>query len=99
MGMETRMERYAKYREQIKHMAPEQFVSAKKVGANQDETEESLANLSLADEVANAESKVNSGPYSLYLKRRRRFLIAKIVALVLVVVAFVVWWFLLQGRK
>ena len=97
--METRMERYAKYREQIKHMAPEQFVSAKDAKAKGDETDEPIVNLSLADEVANAENKANTGPYSLYLKRRRRFLIVKIVALVLVVVAFIVWWFLLQGRK
>ena len=95
--METRMERYAKYREQIKRMAPEDFVTKKET--DEEDTKENPLDLSYAEREQVGDGKGNSAPYALYLRRRRRFLVAKIVALVVVIGLFIVWWFLMQGRK
>lgn len=92
------MERYARYREQIKRMAPEQFAAAKGKSVPTPADSEDFST-PFGDLVASAESRSHSAPYMLYLKRRRRFLVAKFVALGIVVVGFIVWWFLLQGRK
>lgn len=97
--METRMERYAKYRDQIRRMPPEQFQSKKVAKSDLDAAKDAVApELSITDG-GNGKTGRNSAPYSLYLKRRKRWLVVKIVALVLAVGAFVLWWFLLQGRR
>ena len=91
------MERYAKYREQIKRMAPEQFSSKKVEQEDVDSAKE--ATIPSFTSTTDGQSKSKSGPYYLYLRRRKRWFAVKVIALVLVVAAFVVWWFLLQGRK
>ena len=101
-GMETRMERYAKYRESIKRMAPEEFAPRKSGMAKPKTTNEIAApefDFSFDPLLENGGEKTNSGPYSLYIKKRKRWLIIKLVCLVVVAGAFVAWWFLMQGRK
>ncbi|MBE6126782.1 MAG: hypothetical protein E7182_02245 [Erysipelotrichaceae bacterium] len=95
--METRMERYAKYREQIKRMAPEDFAPKKETDA--EEAKEHPLDFSYAESEQTGDGKANTAPYALYLRRRRRFLVAKIVALIVVIGLFILWWFLMQGRK
>ncbi len=100
--METRMERYAKYRESIKRMAPEEFeprkIDSSAEAAVKDAT---LPDLSFSYDAALQEegSHNRTGPYSLYLKRRKRWLLIKAICLLVVATIFIVWWFLLQGRK
>ena len=99
-AMETRMERYAKYREQIKRMSPDEFTPKK---VNKDEMEsvkDAVApELSFAYDEQPSDTGRNSAPYSLYLKKRKRWLVVKIIALALAIAGFIVWWFLMQGRK
>lgn len=90
------MERYAKYREQIKRMAPDEFSSKKVEQEDLDSAKEAtLPSFSTQEEG----TKTKSGPYYLYLQRRKRWFVVKVVCFALVVAAFLVWWFLLQGRK
>ena len=91
------MERYFKYREQIKRMAPEEF-SAKKT---EKEDLESVKDATIPGFVSTSDDgeKTKSSPYFLYLRKRKRWFVVKLVALALVVAAFVVWWILMQGRK
>lgn len=91
------MERYAKYREQIKRMAPEQFSSKKVEQEDLDSAKE--ATIPSFASAADEQRKSKSGPYYLYLRKRKRWFVIKVIALVIVVAAFVTWWFLLQGRK
>lgn len=90
--METRRERYAKYREQIRHMREDDF--PKKGNASSDSTDLSAA--PVPAEVSEQSSVVS--PYALYLQHRHKMLAVKIVALVLTIAAFAVWWILMQGR-
>lgn len=100
--METRMERFAKYRESIRRMAPEEF-AAHKVGNKEAEAvnEAVLPDFSTNFDggIQSDEGTTTSGPYSLYLKRRKRWLVVKLVCFAVVAAIFVVWWFLMQGRK
>ena len=91
--METRMERYAKYRAEIRRMTPEQFAAIKEGASNASEPQDNFSYKPLE------ESHTDNSPYRLYLAHRNRFLWVKILALVLVVAGFIVWWFLMQGRK
>lgn len=87
--METRMEKYQKYREEIRHMAEESFPQAK-------------ANLSASPRVAGLEDDGPVGknsPYYLYAKRLRKRTLILLGVSVLFAVGFIVWFFLLQGRK
>ena len=100
--METRMERYAKYREQIKRMPSEQFASYKTNKSDLEAAKEAVPavdSLSGGSTSSAPKSKGNSGPYSLYLRKRKRWLLIKLVSFVVVAGIFVLWWFLLQGRK
>ncbi len=90
--METRKERYSKYREQIRHMREEDFP---KKGAA--EAAESDSGTTFVPTEVSDQSSVIS-PYALYLRHRHRMLAVKIVALVLVIAGFAVWWILMQGR-
>lgn len=98
MHMETRMERFARYREEIKRMAPERFPTRKESEGEFESAKEATLpqHFSPGDEEGR-ESK--SGPYYLYLRRRKKMFAVKIIALILVVAVFAIWWFLLQGRK
>ena len=93
------MERYAKYRAQIKRMAPDQFASKKVTPEDEEAAKESSSMASVISTDDGLVGNGNTGPYSLYLKRRKRLFLIKIILFVVVVAAFVVWWFLLQGRK
>ncbi len=83
------MEKYQKYREEIRHMAEESFPQAK-------------AKLSAPPQMAGLEDDGPVGknsPYYLYAKRLRKRTLILLGAFVLFVVGFIVWFFLLQGRK
>ena len=98
--METRMERYAKYRESIKRMAPDQFPPRKSEPINSSSSDnEDFPVPTYESLMEEGKENARTGPYSLYLKRRRRNLAIKLIVLVLVAAGFLVWWFLLQGRK
>ena len=88
--METRKERYSKYREQIRHMREGEFPKVDN-GAT-----------SVAAEGGDVPSVPNQLgtilPYELYLRHRRKMLVFKVLALALVIAGFVVWWFLMQRR-
>ncbi len=87
--METRKERYAKYREQIRHMRDGEFPKPS--------SEEGVSNASNGGATVSEQSGAMM-PYALYLRHRRRMLAFKVFAFVLAVAGFVVWWFLMQGR-
>ena len=91
-AMETRMERYAKYREQIRHMREEDFP---KKGNADNTSSDSVATFAPAEV---SEQSAIVSPYGLYLRHRHKMLAVKIVALALVIAAFAVWWILMQGR-
>lgn len=87
--METRKERYAKYREQIRHMRDGEFPKA---STGEDVSAASNATVTVS------ESSGDMMPYALYLRHRRKMLAFKVLAFVLATSGFVVWWFLMQGR-
>ena len=93
-GMETRKERYSKYREQIRHMREEDFPKGGHVDAEGSTAEASAAHNPA--EVSDQSSILS--PYDLYLRHRYKMLAVKVVALVLTIAGFVVWWVLMQGR-
>ncbi len=88
-AMETRMEKYRKYREEIRHMAEESFPQAK-------------AKLSASPQKVELEDDAPLGknsPYYLYAKRLRKRTLILLGTFALLIVGFIVWFFLLQGRK
>lgn len=90
VAMETRKERYSKYREQIRHMREGEFPKVDNGAA------------SVATEGGDVSSVPNQLgtilPYELYLRHRRKMLVFKVLALALAIAGFVVWWFLMQRR-
>ena len=90
VAMETRKERYSKYREQIRHMREGEFPKVDN------------GTTSVAAEGGDVPSVPNQLgtilPYELYLRHRRKMLVFKVLALALVIAGFVVWWFLMQRR-
>ena len=89
--METRKERYLKYREQIRHMREEDFPK-EKTSSTANEGTSQITVGAVSDQLGAIL------PYQLYLKHRRKLLAIKIVTFVLVAGGFVVWWFLMQRR-
>ncbi len=92
IGMETRRERYAKYREQIRHMREEDFPKGGNAGATSAEASATIGPAEISDQSS------AMLPYDLYLRHRYKTLAIKIIALVLTIAAFIVWWVLMQGR-
>ncbi len=90
--METRKERYSKYREQIRHMREEDFPKGKRTSHSE--------NASGSQDNAAVVSQQPSSmlPYDLYLNHRHKMVALKIIAFAIAVAAFVVWWILMQGR-
>ncbi len=87
--METRMEKYQKYRDEIRHMAEESFPQAK-------------AKLSSSPQKMEIESESPAGknsPYYLYARRLRKRTLILLGLFALCIIGFIVWFFLLQGRK
>lgn len=80
------MERYRKYREEIRNTADESFPQAK--GPS------SLKRMDLDDSPSGKNS-----PYHLYAKRLRKRTLILLGLFALFIVGFIVWFFLLQGRK
>ena len=96
------MERYAKYREQIKRMPPEQFTTFKPKKKELEEAGEAQpaeVSFSYGAKETPSKEKSKSGPYSLYLKKRKHWFWIKVGCFVIVVGLFILWWFLLQGRQ
>lgn len=91
------MEKYRKFRDEIRHMADECFPKA--------EESQELKELASTTpgayvrQAIDAPSSAKKSPYRLYAKRiRRRYFIVLAIFLV-VLIGFVVWFLLLQGRK
>ena len=83
------MEKYRKYREEIRHMAEESFPQAKgKLSVSSSEIE-----------LDNDAPVGKNSPYYLYAKRLRKRTLILLVIFALFIVGFIVWFFLLQGRK
>ncbi len=85
--METRMERYRKYRDEIRNMADESFPQAKKTPSFPEQPE------------LDSDPSGKNSPYYLYAKRLRKRTLILLGLFLLCVVGFIVWFFLLQGRK
>ena len=81
------MERYRKYRDEIRNMAEESFPQAK-----------SGSPLPKGMEFDSDPAGKNS-PYHLYAKRLRKRTLILLGLFLLCAVGFIVWFFLLQGRK
>ena len=87
--METRMEKYRKYRDDIRHMADESFPQAK-----------GKPSLLVSEEALKDDGPSGkNSPYYLYAKRLRKRTLILLCLFLLAAVGFVVWFFLLQGRK
>ena len=110
--METRKEKYRRYREDIIHMSDEFFPSAsqrryritdkdeKVLGtAKKAGSEISFGDL-LNEEVGSDDPffAKSLSPYAAYRQRRSRALLFKFIALFLAVAGLVAWYFLIQGR-
>ena len=93
--METRTERYTRYRENIKNMAHTDFPQENGEAAM--EATPSGSAISIGGNQT-AEYAQSVKPYRAYLKRRRRWLIAKLVLAAAVIAGVSVWWVLLLGR-
>ena len=89
--METRKERYAKYREQIATMPDEQFRQSPSPLSSGDEF--------FSDEGGLPSSNGPRGPYSAYLRHRRISLWIKLGLFGLAIIGFVLWYFLLIARS
>lgn len=101
VNMETRMERYAKYREQIKRMPASGFPSRQASSDNPESTAKQVPEqpaFSYEEEgFANGLSK--NSPYSIYARKKRINFLIKILVTAFIIGLFVAWWFLLQGRR
>lgn len=100
--METRKNRYAKYRRDIKAMPDDSSYFLRPTR----EDREALSLASPAENVASfdasefdSDGKGNTPPYEVYLRHRRIAVIAKLIVLVALVAIFVVWFYLLLGRS
>ena len=89
------MERYAKYREQIRRMTPEEFPTPEDAPRSAEAAESTSP---LPFEEARDDS-ATGGPYALYLSKRKVWLAIKIILFLLAVAGFVIWWVLMQGRR
>jgi len=95
VAMETRMERYSKYREQIRRMTPEQFAALNSEDGAAPAKSPALP-IPFEEEGA---GKSGSAPYLLYLSRRKLWFAIKVALLILTIAAFVVWWTIMQGGR
>ena len=111
--METRKEKYRKYREEIIHMADEFFPSASEkryaISAADEKilgTARRAGNAISFGDMLHSDVEINDqffsektlSPYAAYRERRRKGVILKLIALALVVIGLIVWYFLIQGR-
>ena len=105
--METRKEKYRKYREEIVHMADEFFPSESEKRYRISQADEKI--LTTAKRAGNSisfgemlqgevEENKSVSPYVAYRQRKSKALIFKFVALVAVAVALTIWYFLIKGR-
>ena len=112
--METRKEKYRKYREEIIHMADEFFPSASKKRYRISAADEKILGtakragsaISFGDMLHSGlegndltSSEKSLSPYAAYCQRRRKSIIFKFVALALVAAALITWYFLIKGRS
>ena len=88
--METRMEKYRKFREEIRLMADESFPQS-----------EGRVKTSSPSDALSEMSSVDgkNSPYHLYAKRLRKRTLIVLGLFFLALIGFAVWFFLLQGRK
>lgn len=111
--METRKEKYRKYREEIVHMADEFFPSESEKRYRISQADEKIlttakraGNSISFGEMLQGEVEENDSfnetksvsPYVAYRQRKSKALIFKFVALVAVTVALTIWYFLIKGR-
>ena len=96
--METRAERYTRYRERIKNMSEMEFPKTKEGKKSFSEMEARLSGsaISLSGETPNY--GLNNAPYRIYLKKRRRIFLLKVIVSLLLIAGLVVWYLLMQGR-
>ncbi len=106
------MEKYRKYREEIKQMpdsAFERFQTSSLPMSTTDITIVSQAgtpasSISYGGIMESAKKREDpffneQTPYQLYLRKKRNVLIAKFALLAIAVIGMTVWFILLQGRK
>lgn len=92
------MERYAKYRESIKHMPEEKFGEPSSSSEDISNAIKSDSAITFGARLTPLSSK-NSVPYRINLRKKRLTILAKLLFLAAVIAAFAVWWYFLQGRK
>ncbi|HBS02289.1 MAG TPA: hypothetical protein DEA63_00230 [Firmicutes bacterium] len=95
--METRMEKYRKFRDEIRHMADECFPQAEE-NPQLKELGTKAPGAFVQQAIASKMSDKTS-PYRLYAKRIRRRNLILFGFFVVALVGFIVWFLLLQGRK
>lgn len=97
--METRTERYTRYRERIKNMAEMEFPKTKEGKESFSAMEAQLSGSAIS---VSGESVSNYGlgrsPYRLYLRKRRIAFIVKVCVALLIIAGLITWGILLQGR-
>ena len=94
--METRTERYTRYRERIKTMSEMEFPRTKEGKESFSHLEAELASASIA--TSQESSLANSSPYHFYLHRKRVSLVIKVVLALAIIAGLAVWFYFLQGR-
>ncbi len=91
------MERYKKWRDQIRHMSDAQFPQAEEnedfVKMNQTSPQQYV------NEELSPKGLGKKSPYLLYRKHLRKRTLIVAGVFVLALIGFVVWFILLQGRK
>lgn len=97
--METRTERYTRYRERIKNMSDMEFPRTQEGRDSFSAMEAKLSGSAISmpgDPVQNY--GLSNSPYLLYLKKQRKIFVLKVIFALLVIGGLVAWYILMQGR-
>ena len=98
--METRTERYTRYRERIKSMSEMEFPKTVESKASFSAMEAELSGSAISINASGTPSYgLSTSPYRLYLRRQRVYVVLKVILAILVASGLAVWAVFLFGRK
>ena len=97
--METRSERYTRYRERIKNMSDMEFPRTKESLDSFSAMEAKLSGSAISMPGDSVRSYgLNNSPYRLYLRKQRIYTVLKVIVALLAIGGLVAWYLLMQGR-
>ncbi|MGM9814450.1 MAG: hypothetical protein ACI32C_06135 [Candidatus Enteromonas sp.] len=99
--MESRMERYAKYRDSIRRMSSEEFKTSTLTEEQHEKVQRAMTPEAAADFVHADLSRNHNKKYDInanYLRSKKRLYIAQAIVGLLLLAGFIVWGVLILGR-